>query len=209
MTAAAKGNDEQSVIDQLREYRQKLARIKVLSSHDVGAGITVSRLNEDDQLQELHRKLRGLPSYMYLSAREQKLERTAHAYLDRYPSGIRAQKRAIPPRGVDAEDSQLLREIRGKIQKVIEARGYDVRDGIDEILERLAELQDLQAEVNRIDTVLRALESYRPEYARIIQRHLIDEVAWEEVAKEMSLSKSVFYRWRKKAIEEYVKLSIS
>lgn len=91
---------------------------------------------------------------------------------------------------------------------MIAARGYDVREGIDEIIERLTELQDLQAEVGQIDTVLQALESYRPEYARIIQRHLIDEVAWEEVAKEMSLSKSVFYRWRKKAIEEYEKLAI-
>lgn len=207
MTAAAKGNDEQSVIDQLREYRQKLARIKVLSSHDVGAGITVSRLNEDDQLQELHRKLRGLPSYMYLSAREQKLERTAHAYLDRYPSGIRAQKRAIPPRGVDAEDSQLLREIRGKIQKVIEARGYDVRDGIDEILERLAELQDLQAEVKRIDTVLDALEQYKPNFAKLLRVHLIDGAPWDEATKELNISKDVFYRWRKRALIEYEKLA--
>lgn len=51
--------NEQSVIEQLSQYRQKKARIQVLSNYSVGAGITVSRLNEDDQLQELHRKLRG------------------------------------------------------------------------------------------------------------------------------------------------------
>lgn len=205
--AATKEIEGQQVIDQLREYRQKLARIKVLSSHDVGAGITVSRLNEDDQLQELHRKLRGLPSYMYLSPYEQRLEQTAHAYLEKYPAGIRAQKRAIPPRGVDAEDSHLLREIRGKIQKVIEARGYDVRDGIDEILERLAELQDLQAEVNRIDTVLDALEQYKPNFAKLLRVHLIDGAPWDEAIKELNISKDVFYRWRKSALREYEKLA--
>lgn len=149
-----------------------------------------------------------MPSYLYLSKREQELETVAHIYLSRYPAGIKAQKRAVPAHAPDPEDTQLLQELRRKIQKVIAARGYDVREGIDEIIERLTELQDLQAEVGQIDTVLQALESYRPEYARIIQRHLIDEVAWEEVAKEMSLSKSVFYRWRKKAIEEYEKLAI-
>ncbi len=200
--------DEREIIERLSQYRQKKARIQVLSNYSVGAGITVSRLNEDDQLQELHRKLRGLPSYLYLSKHEQELETVAHIYLSRYPTGVKAQKRAVPAYAPDPEDTQLLQELRRKIQKVIAARGYDVREGIDEIIERLTELQDLQAEVGQIDTVLQALESYRPEYARIIQRHLIDEVAWEEVAKEMSLSKSVFYRWRKKAIEEYEKLAI-
>lgn len=80
------------VIDQLSEYRQSLARIKVLSSYSVGAGITISRLNEDDHLQELHRKLRGRPSYMYLSKREQKLETAAHTHLTEYPS---AQGRSL------------------------------------------------------------------------------------------------------------------
>lgn len=198
---------DQSVIEQLSEYRQKKARIHSLSSYSVGGGITVSRLNEDDQLQELHRKLRNLPSYMYLNKHEQKLEQTAHAYLTRYPSGIKSQLRAFPRTGVDAEDEKMLREIRSKIKKIMAARGYDVADNVDEVIERLTELQDLKAEVERIETVLEALESYQPDYARLIRKHIIDGEAWESVAEEMSLSKAVFYRWRKRAITEFEKLA--
>jgi len=95
---------EQQAIELLSSYRQKQARLQVLSSYSVGAGITISRLNEDDHLQELHRKLRGLPSYLYLSAKEQRLEATAHAYLERYPAGTRAQLAAVPREGADEED---------------------------------------------------------------------------------------------------------
>lgn len=198
---------EQQVIEQLSQYRRKQARIQVLSSYSVGAGITVSRLNEDDQLQELHAKLRGLPSYMYLSGYEQKLERAANAYMTWYPAGVKAQKRAVPVDVMDEEDRKLLQDLRDRIQKVIEARGYDVRSDIDEILDRLTELHELQAEVNRIDTVLRALEQYKPHYAQLIWLHFIDSIPWNETAKELSISKDVFYRWRKKALEEYEKLA--
>lgn len=198
---------EQRAIEQLSQYRQKQARIRVLSTYSVGAGITVSRLNEDDQLQELHARLRRLPSYMYLSKREQQLELVANAYMDTYPSGITAQKRAVPVNVMDEEDRKLLQELRRKIQKVIEARGYDVRDDIDAVLDRLAELQDLQAEVNRVDTVLKALEQYKPDYAKIIWLHIIDKLPAEDVMEELSLSRPVFYRWRKKAISEYERLA--
>lgn len=198
---------EQQIIEQLSQYRGKRARIEVLSTYSVGAGITVSRLNEEDQLQELHAKLRGVPSYMYLSGHEQKLEQTAHAYMTRYPAGVIAQKRAVPVDVMDDEDRKLLQQVRNKIQKVIEARGYDVRSDIDEILDRLTELQDLQAEVNRIDTILRALEQYKPDYAKLIWLHFIDELPWNETAKHLSISKDVFYRWRRKALEEYEKLA--
>ncbi|MEB9892982.1 RNA polymerase subunit sigma-24, partial [Bacillus cereus] len=80
---------EQQVIEQLTGYRDIVGRLRVLETYSVGNGITVSRLNEDDHLQELHRKLRGLPSYMYLTAREQRLESIAHAYLTDYPAGTR------------------------------------------------------------------------------------------------------------------------
>lgn len=198
---------EQQVIEQLSQYRQKKARIQALSTYSVGAGITVSRLNEDDQLQELHRKLRGLPSYMYLSGYEQKLENVAHAYMSRYPAGIKAQMQAIPVQVLDPEDTELLQKLRRKIQKVIEARGYDIRNGVEEIMERLTELQDLQAEVNRIDTVLDALEQYKPDYAKLLRLHLIDGVPWDKATKELNISKDVFYRWRKKALTEYEKLA--
>ncbi|MGO4786992.1 RNA polymerase subunit sigma-24 [Paenibacillus sp. 2KB_20] len=198
---------EQQVIEQLSQYRQKKARIQALSTYSVGAGITVSRLNEDDQLQELHRKLRGLPSYMYLSGYEQKLESVAHTYMTWYPAGVKAQKQAVPVQVMDPEDTDLLQELRRKIQKVIEARGYDIRNGIEEIMERLTELQDLQAEVNRIDAVLDALEQYKPDYAKLLRIHLIDGISWDKASKEMNISKDVFYRWRKKALTEYEKLA--
>ncbi|WP_160045565.1 ECF-type sigma factor [Paenibacillus sp. USDA918EY] len=203
----AKENDEQQVIDQLRGYRQKLARIKVLSTHSVGAGITVSRLNEDDQLQELHRRLRGLPSYMYLSPYEQKLEQTAHAYLERYPSGIRAQKAAIPVQGADAEDGKLLRELRGKFQKIIAARGYEVRDDIDEILERLAELQDLQADIQRVDFILEKLEDYKPYAATLLRWIYVEGMGLKELTEKLELSESTVRRRIRAAEREYTMLA--
>lgn len=199
---------EQQVIEQLSQYRQKKARIQALSTYSVGAGITVSRLNEDDQLQELHQRLRGLPSYMYLSTREQKLETVAHAYLGgKYPSGIKMQKRAISVDVMDDEDRKLLREIRRKIQKVIEARGYDIRDGIDQIIERLTELQDLQEELDRIDTVLEALEQYKPEYADLLRLRYIQDVDVTETCKRLAVVEKTYFRWRRLALDEFIKLS--
>lgn len=198
---------EQQVIEQLSQYRQKKARILVLSNYSVGAGITVSRLNEDDQLQELHRKLRGLPSYLYLSKREQELETVAHIYLSRYPAGVKAQKQAIPAYVPDPEDTELLQELRRKIQKVIAARGYDVREGIDEIIERLTELQDLQAEVKQIDTVLAALEQYKPEYARLIMLKYIQEMDVIETCRRLAIAEKTYYRWRRHALNEFIKLT--
>lgn len=198
---------EQQVIEQLSQYRQKKARIQALSTYSVGAGITVSRLNEDDQLQELHRRLRGLPSYMYLSGYEQKLENVAHAYMTRYPAGVKAQKQAIPVQVMDPEDTELLQELRRKIQKVIEARGYDIRNGIEEIMERLTELQDLQAEVNRIDTVLDALEEFKPNYAKLLRMRFVDGVDPGEAAREFNIVRQTFYKWQQKAIEEFCRLA--
>lgn len=198
---------EQQVIDQLSRYRQKKARIQALSTYSVGAGITVSRLNEDDQLQELHRKLRGIPSYMYLSGYEQKLENVAHTYMTRYPAGVKAQKQAVPVQVMDPEDTELLQELRRKIQKVIEARGYDIRNGIEEIMERLTELQDLQAEVNRIDTVLDALEEFKPNYAKLLRMRFVDGVEPGEAAREFNIVRQTFYKWQQKAIEEFCRLA--
>lgn len=195
---------EQTAVEQLSQYRQKQARIHVLSTYSVGAGITVSRLNEDDQLQELHAKLRGLPSYMYLSGYEQKLEQAANAYMTRYPAGVRAQQRAVPVNVMDEEDRKLLLELRDKIQKVIAARGYEVRSDIDEILNRLTELQDLQAEVSRIDTVLKVL---KPEYADLLRLKYIQEFNVEETCKRLAVVEKTYYRWRKRAIDEFIKLS--
>lgn len=197
-----------TLIEQLIQYREKKARLQSLSTYSVGMGITVSRLNEDDQLQELHRRLRGLPSYMYLSSKDQRLETTAHAYLGgRYPAGIRSQHRAIPRVGADSDDDELLKELREKIGKVLAARGYEIRDDIDAVLDRLAEYQDLQAEITRIDNVMAALKSYKPEYEKLLRTNIIEDKPWYETAKELSVSKDVFYRMRKKALDKYEKLA--
>lgn len=193
-------------LEQLSRYRQMQARIRVLSTYSVGAGITVSRLNQDDQLQELHRRLRSLPSYMYLTKHEQRLEATAHAYVTRYPAGVKSQLAAVPRTGADSDDDRLLQEIRVKIRKVIAARGYDIRDDIDEVLDRLAELQDLQAEVNRIDTVLLALEQYKPEYAKVLRLRHVEGLTQERTAATLEISVKTVSRREKLAINEFVRL---
>lgn len=198
---------EQEVIEQLSRYRELQARIQVLSTYSVGAGITVSRLSQDDQLQELHRRLRGLPSYMYLSEKEQRLETTAHAYLRRYPAGIRSQLYEVPLQGADAEDEKMLQELRKKIKKVFESRGYDMRDDIDAVLDRLVELQDLQDEVSRIDTVLAALERYKPEYARLLRLRYVEGKQTEVAAKELGIVRQTLHRWEPKAIKTFIQLA--
>lgn len=199
-------HSEDIAIKQLTDYKRIAARIKVLENYSIGSGITVSRLNQDDQLQELHRRLRGMPSYMYLGKHEQQLEATAHAYLTKYPAGIKSQLAAVPRTGADEEDSELLRELRGKIQKVIAARGWEM-DDIDAVLERVAELQDLQAEVEQIDNVLEALEGYKPEYARLLRLRFIDGLNPVDTAKEFNVVRQTFHRWQHKALTEYVKLA--
>ncbi|MEK4142114.1 DUF1492 domain-containing protein [Paenibacillus sp. FSL M7-0547] len=197
---------EQRVIEQLKEYPQKRARIMALSTYSIGSGIIVNRLEEDDQLQELHRRLRDLPSYLYLNKKEQRLETTAHAYLTRYPAGLKAQLEAIPTIGADAEDEKLLRELRRKVKRVIDARGCNV-DDLAEVLERVAELQDLRTEVDWIDGVLELLEEYKPGYPRIMRMIFFENKTNQEMMDELKMSKSAFYKIKRKAIKEYVSLA--
>jgi hypothetical protein len=202
------GMTEQEVVEQLTGYKRLMARIKVLSNYSVGAGITVSRLNEDDHLQELHARLRGMPSYMYLSKHEQKLETVAHTYLQgKYPTGIKNQQRAITTIGQDDEDTKLLKELKRKIDKVIEARGYSIRSDIDEVLERVAELQDLQAEVKRIDEVLEALEQYKPDYEKLLRWRYIEALSVRETSYRLNITERTLRRWNIVAMQEYMKLS--
>ncbi|MNC31975.1 hypothetical protein D3C75_803160 [compost metagenome] len=165
---------EDQAIEQLSSYRAKQARIQALGTYQVGGGIRISRLSQEDHLQQLHRRLRGLPSYLYLTKREQELEATAHAYLGFYPAGTRAQRAAIPDIGAYEEDDKQLQELRAKIAKVIDARGGCKYD-LDEVLERLAELQDLQAEVKRVDDLLAALAAYKPDQEQLLRMNLIEE----------------------------------
>ncbi|NWL89999.1 RNA polymerase subunit sigma-24 [Paenibacillus sp. 79R4] len=198
---------KQTAIEQLSQYRQKQARLQVLSTYSVGAGITVSRLNEDDQLQELHAKLRGLPSYMYLNKHELKLEQAANAYMTRYPAGIKAQKRAVPVNVMDDEYHELLQELRDKIQKVIAARGYEVRDDIDAVLDRLAEFQDLQADIQRLDFILERLQEYKPYEATLLRWIYIDGLDQNDLVEKLDVSESTIRRRIKKAEREYALLA--
>ncbi|MBA9088775.1 hypothetical protein FHR92_005308 [Fontibacillus solani] len=198
---------EQTAIERLSQYRQKQARIQVLSTYSVGAGITVSRLNEDDQLQELHAKLRKLPSYMYLSGYEQKIEQVANAYMTRYPAGVRAQQQAVPVDVMDEEDRELLHELRDKIAKVIAARGYEVRSDIDAILTRLTELQDLQADIQRLDFILDRLQEYKPYDATLLRYIYVDGKNAEEVQSDLGISKRSYWRKIAAAEREYTNLA--
>ncbi|WP_325176654.1 sigma factor-like helix-turn-helix DNA-binding protein [Paenibacillus alkalitolerans] len=198
---------EQNTLEILSQYRQMKARLQVLSTYSVGAGITVSRLNEEDQLQELHQRLRGLPSYLYLNKHEQKLETIAHAYLRRYPVGTQAQLAAVPKQGADPEDDILLRELRDKIKKIIEARGWEMRSDIDEVLERLAEYQDLKAGLSQVDAVLSALEDYKPTYAKLLRYRYVDGMSPADVAAELNIAERTYRVWKTRAEREFNRIS--
>lgn len=194
---------EQYVIEQFTKYRDIIGRLRVLETYSVGNGITVSRLNEDDHLQELHRKLRGLPSYMYLSPYEKRLETVAHAYLMTYPTGTRKQRQAVADCvTADDEDQLLLEDLQRKIQKVIEAR-TGCRDGYEAILAQLSEYQDLKAEKQRIDAVLEAMDS---ELSQLLRLRFIQELTVAETSSELGISKRTFDRRRAKAIREFIRL---
>jgi len=198
---------ESEAIERLGGYKRIVARIKVLENYSVGAGITVSRMNQDDHLMELHRRLRTMPTYMYLTKREQVLERTAHAYLAGYPAGTKAQLAAVPRTADDPEDAQALREIRQKIEKVIEARTGN-REGYEGVLDRLSEFQDLQNERDQIDAALTALESYKPDYALLLRLRYVEGLEIVEVVERMQTSRRTFERSRPKALHEFCRLSM-
>ncbi|MBD3917627.1 RNA polymerase subunit sigma-24 [Paenibacillus sp. PR3] len=198
---------EAEAIERLRSYKRIIARLKVLENYSVGAGITVSRMNQDDHLMDLHRKLRAMPTYMYLTNREQVLETTAHAYLTDYPVGTKAQLAAIPRTAADPGDAQALREIRQKIEKVIEARTGN-REGYEGVLDRLSEFQDLENERDQIDAGLEALESYKPDYAFLLRLRYVEGLEIVEVVERMQTSRRTFERSRPKALYEFSRLSM-
>ncbi|MBG9737104.1 RNA polymerase subunit sigma-24 [Paenibacillus alvei] len=197
---------EQKVIEQLAGYRDIIGRLRVLETYSVGNGITVSRLNQDDHLQELHTKLRRMPSYMYLSQKEQRLEAAAHAYLERYPTGTKAQLRAVQDcEPVDEEDEAMLEELQKRIAKVIEAR-TGTPEGFEAILAQLAEYQDLLAEKQQIDAVLDVLERDTFHLAKLLRLRYIEALPAGEVADQLGVVRRTFDRWRASAIAKYGKL---
>ncbi|MCL6460011.1 MAG: RNA polymerase subunit sigma-24 [Gorillibacterium sp.] len=197
---------EQAAIQQLQEYKRIVGRIKVLERQSVGMGYTVSAISHDDQLQELHKQLRGLPSYMYLSAREQELETAAHAYLDRYPAGIRSQYREVAGLSSgDPEDEQRLRDLTQRIRKVLEAR-IGTSDGYEEILERMCELQELEVQKEYIDNALNVLDDMYPGYGRLLRLRYLDDQDIGGILQELNIARRTFDRWRPQALIEYGRL---
>lgn len=198
---------EESVINQLREYNVISRRIKLLEMYPIGYGMHITPTNDEDKLQDLHRKLKDMPSYMYLSKREQELETVAVSYLDEYPLGIRSQLRAVQrTRGENEEDKLRLIELRRMIKKIIEARAGEI-DGFEGVVQRISELQDLEQQRDMIDKTLEFLNEYKGKYVELLKARYIENMHYEIVANVLNISLKTYYRWHGQAIEEYAKLA--
>ncbi|NBD24326.1 DUF1492 domain-containing protein [Paenibacillus glycinis] len=205
--ASAHGRTEQAVLDRLRTYKRLIARIKILERHPVGNGMYLKSIHQDDHLQDLHRQLRGLPSYMYLNKREQQIETMAHAYLTKRPTGTRSQLQEVRQiQAVDAEDERLRRELVGKIEHVIEARS-GARAGFDEVIDRISELQDLEKKKQQIEWALDVMEEYKPDYGRLLRLEFVQDKTPAAIMYELGISRSTLYAWRQKALEEYAAIT--
>lgn len=199
-------NLEDLAVEQLQGYKKIVGRIKVLERYPVGSGIYLSSFFEDDKLQELHKQLRNLPSYMYLNKHEQKIETAAHAYLTAYPAGTKAQLREVSNlQAVDKEDQRLLDELVQKIGRIIEVRS-GTGDGIKGVIERITELQDLQQQKEEIDHILSVLREYKPQYAELLQARYIDGQSLGDVARGLHISQRTLTRWNAEALKEYGRL---
>lgn len=202
-----KTNHEESAIEELKGYKGIQGRVKVIERYPIGNGMYLDSNNKDDRLQDLHKQLKGVPSYMYLNGHEQGIETTTFEYMTKFPLGTRSQKhevRSIPT--VDEEDDKRLGTLQRKIQKVIDARAGNI-EGFKGVVERLSEMQGLQDQLNRIDHILDVMDDYKPHYARLLKLKYINKEPVEIILDKMSISKKTFYRWREKAIEEYANLS--
>ncbi|QMV43729.1 ECF-type sigma factor [Cohnella cholangitidis] len=197
---------EKEIIEQLKGYKRLCGRIKVLERQPVGMGYEVNAFDED-KLQTLHARLKGLPSYMYLNKREQHLETIAHAYLEQYPVGTKSQLQEIKSQhGADADDRKDLKELARRIQKVRDARLGTLR-GIDAIHEKEAQLRDLMDERDMISNTLEALGDVNNNYSRLLLHRYIEGKSVDEVASILGIVRKTFDRWRVKAIEEYAILA--
>lgn len=192
-------------IEQLSGYKAIVARIRMLEHYPVGAGICISAVNREDHLHELHERLRELPSYMYLSKHEQKLESVAYAYLTRYPAGTENQLAEVRKvKGADEEDERLLRELRGKIRKVIEARS-GLPGALDSVSGRLSELQELERRKKQIEWGLEVLEECKPEYGRLLRLQYMEGKTTAAIATELQIEERTFRRWKLEALKLYGK----
>lgn len=105
-----------------------------------------------------------------------------------------AEQRAI-------EQLSSYRQKQARI-KVIKKYSADVGNEDDKV-------QELRADLDRIDTALKALEEYKPDYAMLLRLRYIDGWKVEDAAAEMYISVKTFYRWRVRAVEEFSKVYVS
>ncbi|MDB5053132.1 MAG: hypothetical protein JWM44_1182 [Bacilli bacterium] len=202
-----KKNVEELVTEELAEYKRLANRLRVLNKQSIGMGMHMEFTNTEDKLQDLHSKLKVLPSYMYLSPKEQALETIAHAYLTKYSLGTRAQLNDIRSiEGVDDEDRKLLKELAYKVEKVYDARHGDI-DGYEAVLNRMVEIQDIQNKIEHVESVFDIMDEHKPHYVLLLKMRFVEESEIEHVINHLSTSRRVFFRWREKAINEYAALS--
>ncbi len=200
-------NYEQLVIDQLREYKLISGRIKILEKTPIGFGMYLDSNNTDDKLQDLHRKLKGMPSHMYLNKSEQELESIAFAYLESYPLGTKAQMNEVKSIQVwDSDDRKQLKKLQSKIAKVIDARSGQTH-GIKGVEQRISELQDLQRKIDQMDLALDTVERIKPLHGKLLRLRYIEKTPVDDIAYELHISRKTYDRWRPVAVEEYAMLS--
>ncbi|MEW4371788.1 RNA polymerase subunit sigma-24 [Paenibacillus kandeliae] len=199
---------EQKVINHLHRYRDVCGRITVLSKYSVGAGITINRLSEDDELQQLHSQLRGKPSYMYLSLREQAVMNAATANMERYPAGTKAQLHEVArTHSTEPLEEFRLRELERSIKRVLEARTGQA-EGYDEVLDKLSELQDKIAERDNTDAVFEVMRKHNSNLVDLLQLRYVENRQVDDVIAAFNIAPATYRRWREKAIEEFAKLAV-
>lgn len=198
---------EQKVIEQLRGYNTIVGRIKVLEKYPIGNGMYLDGpYTEDDKLQALHRQLKDLPSYMYLTPREQKLEQTVNQYMVEGPAGVKSQYHTVKNiKALDDADRELLAELARKIRKVVDARQGDL-NAFEATLERVAELQDLEWQKGMIEYVLNTMAEYKPHYKKLLTLRYIEDKPRDIVCDEISVGSTVYKKWRNEAITEFARL---
>ncbi len=201
---------ERQVLRQLSDYRRNIARMRILEKTPIGYGMSLDAFNDDDKLQDLHRKLKSMPTYMYLTEDEQDLRFLAAVYMRKKRIGTKSQlydaRRLFSN---DPEVQRQLEKIGDKIEKVLDTRsGYsESYEGLDGVVQRISELQDLQRENEQIDLVLNTLDWYKPNYGRLLKLRYVEGCKVENIAKEFHISEKTYERWRPKAILKYAEFS--